>query len=326
MPTENGISRRTVLKGGAIAATLGASLVSFNQLFGYTRVFGQDGDDAQTILNLAATAETLACTHYYNVLTDSNIALTPAETNILKSAIDAELHHLEYLNANGAVALATEFYFPDNIYTDRAQFSEITEQAEAAFVAAYLAAVRRIAQLGNSLLAASAAQIAVVEQAHLALIRQIGGRNPNHVSLGQALIYDVSEATPILQPFLEGGEGRSGPRKFPSAEAIQDLIGDVGVLPIKPFTDPTLNQASNVTGSGDCAVAPGGNYNVNIRSGAGISFEIVGKLKPGESMAVTGQLGDNDGFTWYLIKGGGFVRSDVVAGTGNCAALPQMPN
>jgi hypothetical protein len=321
MPSSNSISRRTLLKGGAVVAAFGASMVSFNQLFGYKQVFGQDGDDAQTILNLAATAETLACTHYYNVLTDSSIALTPPEINILKSAIDAELQHLLYLNAKGATTLATEFYFPQFVYTDRAQFSEITEQAETAFVAAYLAAVRRISQLGDPLLAASAAQIAVVEQAHLALIRQIGGRAPNHVSLGQALIYDVSEAGPILQPFLEGGEGRIGPRKFPTAEAIQELIGDVGVLPIKPFTD-IGDTANSANATGDCTVSPRGNFNVNIRSGAGITFDIVGKLRIGDARVVTGQLLDNDGFTWYLIKGGGFVRSDVVSSTGNCAALP----
>ena len=323
MPSSNSISRRTLLKGGAAAAAFGASMVSFSQLFGYKQVFGQDGDDATTILNLAATAETLACTHYYNVLTDSSIALTPAETNILKSAIDAELQHLLYLNANGAKTLATEFYFPNNIYTDRAQFSEITEQAEAAFVAAYLAAVRRISQLGNPLLAASAAQIAVVEQAHLALIRQIGGRKPNHVSLGQALIYEVSEAAPILQPFLEGGEGRSGPRQFPTAEAIQELIGDVGVLPVKPMTDTSASE-SIANASGECTVSPRGSFNVNIRSGAGITFDIAGKLRPGQALPVTSQLADNDGFTWYLIKGGGFVRSDVVSSNGNCAALPPV--
>jgi hypothetical protein len=324
MPTANGFSRRTLIKGGAVAATFGASLMSFEQLFGYKRVFGQSGDDAQTILNLAATAETLACTHYYNVLTDSTIALTPAEINILKSAIDAELQHLLYLNANGAQSLATEFYFPPNIYTDRAQFSEITEQAETAFVAAYLAAVRRISQLGDPLLAAAAAQIAVVEQAHLALIRQIGGRNPNHVSLGQALIYDVSEAAPILQPFLEGGEGRTGPSKFPSAEAIQELIGDVGVLPIKPYTDPTLNAGGTASGTGDCAVSPRGNFNVNIRGGAGITFDIIGKLAIAQTQIAVAQAPDNDGFTWYQLKDGGFVRSDVVAGAGNCAGLPPV--
>ncbi|MBX3065623.1 MAG: SH3 domain-containing protein [Anaerolineae bacterium] len=320
------MSRRDLLKGGATAAVItGAALVGFDTLFGYRQVFGQDaGDDAMTIFNLAATAETLACTHYYNVLTDSSIALTPAEINYLKSAIDAELQHLEFLNANGGRTLATEFYFPQNVYTDREQFSQITERAEAAFVAAYLAAVRRISELGNPLVAAAAAQIVAVEQVHLALIRQIGGRVPNHVALAQALIYNVSDATPILQPFLEGGANFSGPKSFPTADMIREVIGDVGVLPVKPFTDPTLFGEAGAAATGDCTVTSGGDYNVNIRDGASINANIIDKLKPGATLMVTGQAGDADGFTWYQVESRGFVRSDVVAATGGCAAAPAV--
>lgn len=236
---NSNLSRRSLLKSGALLS--GGAVATFSGLFGYSRVFGQaDGDDPQTILNLAATAETLACTHYYNVLTDSNIALTPAEVLILKAALDTELQHLEFLNANGADALASEFYFPLNVYTDRNQFSEITEQAETAFVGAYLAATRRIAELGNSLLAATTAQVAVTEQVHLALIRQIGGRVPNHVSLGQALFYNTSDVVPVLQGFLEGGDEFEGPSQFPGSAQIRDVVGGDGVESIKPFVDPTL--------------------------------------------------------------------------------------
>jgi hypothetical protein len=233
--TRPSVSRRNFLRGAAIAAGA-ASAASFSQLFGYRRVFAQtDGDDVKTILDLAATAETLACTHYYSVLTDSTIALIPAEVAYLKSALDTEFQHLEFLRVSGANPLAQEFYFPRNVYQDRDQFSQITEQAETAFVAAYLASVRRIAEVGNSLLAATAAQIAVTEQVHLALIRQIGGRIPNHVSLGQALFYNTSDAKPVLQPFLEGGESFQGPRKFPGGQAIKDVVGKDGVESISAF-------------------------------------------------------------------------------------------
>jgi hypothetical protein len=319
------LSRRTLLKGGVVALGAEMTLVGFDELFGYRRVFGQsDGDDPATILNLAATAETLAVTHYYNVLTASTIPLTPAEQNYFKSALDAELKHLEYLNANGGKALAAEFYFPNNVYDDRQQFSEITETAERVFVAAYLAAVRRVAELGNSLLAAAAAQIAVTEQVHLALIRQIGGRIPNHVSLGQALLYNTSEAGPVFQPFLEAGEGRKGPGKFPGADAVRDVIGDVGVLLVKPFTDQDLLKAVQPSAAGECRAATAGRTRVNIRSDAGIDFAIVGKLMPGQLLPVNGQRADKDGFVWYQLTQGGFVRSDVVSTTGNCTSLTRI--
>ncbi|MBC7814461.1 MAG: hypothetical protein H7175_25115, partial [Burkholderiales bacterium] len=85
--------------------------------------------------------------------------------------------------------------------------------------------------------AATTAQIAVTEQVHLALIRQIGGKLPNNVSLGQALFYNPSDALPVLQPFLEGGEGFAGPRPFPGAEAIVAQVGAGGVEDVTPFTE-----------------------------------------------------------------------------------------
>jgi hypothetical protein len=321
----SGLSRRSFLTRSAVVA--GASAVGFSQLFGYTRLFAQsDGDDAATILNLAATAETLACTHYYNVLTDSNIALTPSEIAMLKSALDTERQHLEYLNANGGTAMASDFFFPVNVYTDRNQFSDITEQAEMAFVAAYLASVRRIAELGNPLMAATAAQVAATEQVHLALIRQIGGRVPNHVSLGQALFFNTSDAVPVLQGFLSGGDGfMDTTRPFPGVDAINDLVRDDGVMAVKPFTDPTLFATGDMaTGTGACMVMPAGGFNVNIRSGAGTNFDIIGTLGPNQSIGVDGQTTDPNGFTWWRTVNGGFIRSDAVTETGDCASLPTV--
>lgn len=311
------ISRRDLLTGGSFG---------FDTAFGYENLFGQKaGDDAGLILNLAATAETLATTHYYNVLTDSTIQLTPAERTYLKSALDAELQHLVFLNANGGKTLATEFYFPKNVYTDRKQFSELTEMAESIFVAAYLSAVRRITELGNPLLAATAAQVAAVEQVHLALIRQIGGRLANHVSLGQALLFNTSDAVPTLQTLLQKGPDTIGTKKFPGATAINDLIGDVGVSPVKPFTDPTLFGKTTPSAiTGDCSVSPLSGVNVNIREGAGLNAKIIGVLKVGETQAAKGKRTDKDGFTWFQLTKGGFVRSDVVKSNGNCPALPNI--
>lgn len=243
------LSRRNFLKTSAIVGGVAATGASFAQLFGYKEVFAQGaGDDIQTILNLAATAETLACTHYNNVLTDSNIALVPAEVQFLKSALDTERQHLDFLLANGAKQLATEFYFPLNVYTDRNQFSAITETAEQAFVGAYLAAVRRISELGNSLLAGTAAQVAVTEQVHLALIRQIGGRVPNHVSLGQAVFFNTSDALPVLQGFLEGGDGFvTTTSKFPGNEVIATTVGSDGVESVLPMVDPNAFSGAMAT-------------------------------------------------------------------------------
>lgn len=233
----NKLTRRDFLKKTAIAGS--ASALSFSGLFGYSQVFAQeDGDSLETIINLAATAETLACTHYYAALTDGTIALTPDERAILTAALDTEYQHLQFLNANGAVALTEEFYFPVGVYVDRENFSEITEVAETAFVGAYLAANRRVAELGNPLLAATIAQVACTEEVHLALIRQIGGRLPNHVSLAQANVFNTSDVVPVLQGFLEGGDGMDEtPRPYPGADTIVSFVDDMGVMPVEPFVN-----------------------------------------------------------------------------------------
>ncbi len=324
----SGITRRTLLKGTLAGS---ASLLSFNQLFNFNRVFGQSTgeEDAQTILNLAATAELYATTHYYTVLTRSNIALNPDEVNMLMGFLDAELQHLEFLYGNSAAPVVTEFYVPTNIYSDRDQFSLITEQLETAFVAAYLAATRQLSVLGESLLAATSAQVAVIEQEHLALVRGIGGRRPNNVALGRALFYNVSEAVPALQPFFEGGEGYEGPITYPGADAIRELIRDAGVMPTPPFTDTAAfgeAAAAEAQTSGACTVTSGGSYNCNLRSGPGLEFAVVDRLVPGAELPINGQAIDNDSFVWWrAATGDRWVRSDIVTVVaGECGGLPQV--
>ena len=333
--SNNGISRRDLLKGGIIAGgAIGAA--SFADLFGYNDVFAQsDGnDDIATIVSLAATAETFACTHYYQVLTDSTIALTPIEISSLKGFLDAELQHLEFLNANGGETLVSEFYAPENVFNDREQFSMITETAEFAFIGAYLAAVRRISELGNPLLATVAAQVAAVEQEHLSLVRQIGGRRPNNQSLARAAFFNTSDVVPVLQPFLEGAENFVGPIAFPGADAIRDIIRDEGVIPVTPATASSafsgLGNTEAIEGEGDsamaesCTVTPRGSFNVNIRANATINSDVQSLLAFNESVDVDAQTIGPDGFTWWRVASGGWVRSDVVSTMGECGTLQSV--
>jgi hypothetical protein len=234
------VSRRELFKTGAAAL----SVVSFSSLFG--RALAQDeGDDVQTILNLAATAETLACTLYYAVLTTGEIPFTEVDVFYLTGALDAELQHLEYLNANGGEALTEEFYFPQDVFTDLSVFVPTAEALETAFVAAYLAATRRAAELGDPLLAMTAAQVAAIEAQHLALARVMGELQPaNNVSLAQALFFNVSDAVPALLPFIEGGDDLVGPEPYLGAEEMRNLLGESAITSILPATDPDAFEAA----------------------------------------------------------------------------------
>lgn len=234
-------SRRQILKGGLV----GASLAGLSPFLTYSRLSAQEeGDSLENVLNVAATAEMLACTHYYTALTDSGIQLIPSERKSLLAILDSEYAHLRLLTEKGAESISTRFYTPRNVYNDRTTFAAITEQAETAFIATYLAANRRIAELGDPLLAATIAQIATSESVHLALIRQLGGLLPNNVSMGEALYYTPSEVLPVLRPFLVGGQGFASARPYPGDEAIQSLVGSEGVQVVPPFTDLTTSGSN----------------------------------------------------------------------------------
>src|SRR5579859_4531379 len=190
-------ARRAFLKQSAWLA--GATALGWSGVFGLSRVSAAGGDDIPTILNLAATAETFACTHYYQTL-NSKIRFTEPQLAYIKAALEEEFIHLQYLNANGGKTLTDKFYFPVGALNSRVSFGTVSAVAETIFVGAYLAATRRFAELGQPLLAATAAQVAVIEGQHLALVRETALLLPNNIPLGEPLYNNVSEAVPSLQP------------------------------------------------------------------------------------------------------------------------------
>lgn len=317
----NHLPRRQLLKGMLLGS---ASLMGFNRLFGYSQLAAQNlEDDAQTILNLAATAETLACTHYYSVLTESDVPLTPDEVDMFKGVLDAEWQHLDYLNANGGQSLASEFYFPPEIYTDRDQFSALTELIESTFVAAYLAATHGLAERGEPLLATTMAQVAAIEQEHLAIARTIAGRRLNALGFARALFYNMSEAGPALQPFLQKGQNNWVARPFPTASDIQAQVGDAGVVAVTTFVNPTTLPGYEAVAT--CTITPEGSFKANLRSGPSLGFPIVRQLEPEETLVVNGQAVDADGFVWLKSADGDeWARADKVRFIGECGTLPTV--
>lgn len=198
------MSRRALLKGGALLGS--GALLGFNQVFGFGRVLGQEmaDDDLQTIINLAATAELFATTHYLAAI-NGELGLAEAQLNYMKAGFLAEQDHLDLLVSLGAKPVVTEFYVPEKLFSDQALFSAVTEVAETAFVGAYLAATRIFSKSADTTaFAVTTAQIAAVEAEHRALVRQIGGRLANNISYAQFTLNNVSDAVPVLQPFLDG--------------------------------------------------------------------------------------------------------------------------
>ncbi len=242
--TQN-LSRRSLLKGSAV---LGAgAMLGFDQVFGFSRVLGQimKDDDLQTIINLAATAELFATTHYLAAI-NGKLGLADKQLDYLKGGFLAEQDHLELLLSLGAKPVVTEFFVPETLFSQQKFFAAITELAETTFVSAYLAATRIFSQSAEtSKFAVTTAQIACVEAEHRALIRLIGDNLGNNISYAQYTLHNVSDAVPVLQPFLDGNPADDslgtfiGPVKPPTADDIAKIRGEIGRLKydssVKPF-------------------------------------------------------------------------------------------
>jgi hypothetical protein len=238
----NKISRRDVLKAGA-ALTAVAATTGFTGVFGLRGALAAD-DDPATILNIAATAETFATTHYYRALQE--LTFSEGERAYMLAAMESEFVHLQFLNANGGKALTEEFYFPVGTFANKKMLGTVTAVAETVFVAAYLAATRRFAELGSPLLSMVAAQVAVVEGQHLLFMRGLAGNSPaNNIALGDPLFYSVSDAVPVIGGLLDGKSKVAGldlemsAVKYPGADAIMKALGGKSLLEMpKPATDP----------------------------------------------------------------------------------------
>jgi uncharacterized protein YgiM (DUF1202 family) len=319
----NPVSRRNFIKGGAAFA--GVAAVGFPQLFAYSRVFGQgEGDDPQTMLDLAATAETA-------INSAEALGLTDQEVEWLKSFLDSELKHKQFLEANGATPLALEFFVPENLFTDRQLFIDTSNTAENWFIAAYLAATRRFAELGEPLLAATTAQVSGVEAEHQALIRLMGGLQPSFQTLKEPLFWNTSDVAPLFQPFLEGGDGFVGPAAFPGDDEIAALVAGLEVAAVTPFIqldgEGTINMGSTEMEATEEAVMTGAcmvsGDNANVRSAPDTNAEVTGSLTMDTPVAVIGQTMGADGMTWYQVSNG-WVRSDAITVAGDCTVVPMV--
>jgi CHAT domain-containing protein/Tfp pilus assembly protein PilF len=74
--------------------------------------------------------------------------------------------------------------------------------------------------------------------------------------------------------------------------------------------------------SGACTVSAASD--VNRRSAPGTDYDIVGTLAAGQTGVVDRQAIGEDGFTWWRLEDGGWVRSDVVNEQGDCANVLLM--
>jgi hypothetical protein len=232
---QSHISRRNLLKSGSVLAA--ASVVGFGGMFG-TRAMAQGTPEtAQDVINIAATAELFASTHYLRALDKGTKAkFAEGELSYLKAGLEQEYFHYTFLVSLGAKALTDKFYFPVGTFNDKKTFATVTGIAETVFVGAYLAAIHTFATLGMPENAAIAGQVLGTEAQHLLFMNQLAGVNPpNNLGIMAAPFYEVKDAVPVVSPLLDGKEGALGKMETdavaaPTADAVLKAIGGKSLL------------------------------------------------------------------------------------------------
>jgi hypothetical protein len=176
----------------------------------------------QDIISIAAVAEALATTFYYNGVTRRVGRLLEEDDLVyFKAALAQEKDHLDLLVGAGATPPPRTFYFAEGTFASVEEFTTVLLALEKAFIGAYAAAIERFCELGEGGLAKLASRILGVEAEHRALGRDVAGKRvPNNLCLERAPFTCVSEAADALAPFLSEGPGRNAFR-MPSDAQIE---------------------------------------------------------------------------------------------------------
>ena len=221
---------RTAKLAGATA--LGAAGVNLLQpMAARAATATASSDTVQDILNIACTAEALAITFYHKAL--QNTAQLPnvnsaANRSYFQAALVQESEHFMFLHANGGHTLASQFYFPADMFNKESVFFPTASTLEDYFISAYIAAALDFSGAYSSgittaspTLIGVAVQIAGVESEHRALLNVAANINPpNNRIIESALLQSVSDAVAPLTPFLQGGSGFVGPFNVPNISGI----------------------------------------------------------------------------------------------------------
>ena len=195
-------------------------------------------ESAQSLLDIAATAEALGITFYYAGIQGAVFTRLSRERQwYLQAALDEERNHLNFLRAQGAAAPPTDFRFPAAAFDDLPTFLALLDTLENAFIGAYLVAIQRLTQLGQPLLAQTAAQILGVEAEHRILGRIIAGATPaNDLSLERAAYGCLSEVVAALMPFLQGNDGFTRPASLPTVDQVNTAVDRFGCAAVATAT------------------------------------------------------------------------------------------
>jgi hypothetical protein len=140
-------------------------------------------------------------------------------------------------------------------------------------------------------------------------------------------IVDLSQGTPPFTVSMDNAYNPGQPFTLTLAEGETPLSPDAAVPAntsgdASAGTDTETQSGSDAQADGGCTVSA--SSNINQRSGPGTDFAVSGTLAGGSSASVDGQTTGADGFTWYRLTTGAWVRGDLVTATAGCSGVPQV--
>lgn len=151
----------------------------------------------------------------------------------------------------------------------------------------------------------------------------VNGLNKNVV-----LEVDPEEAGTQVFPMLHYDTNEMGTYEFGSVDGADGPVavdGNVVVAPIN-IVEGMGDMGDDMMGddmmSGCTVSALSGS--VNLRASASTSSDVAGSLSTSDSADVVGQARGSDGFIWWNLARGSWVRSDVVSESGDCDSVATV--
>ena len=140
---------------------------------------------------------------------------------------------------------------------------------------------------------------------------------------------DPADAGTQVFPMLHYDTGELGVYEFGTVDGADGPVAVAGNVIVGPINITEgmgeMDGMGDMSGDsmGDCTVSALSG-SVNLRSGASTSMEIAGTLTGTDEAIVNGQARGSDGFIWWSLARGSWVRSDIVAETGDCESVPTV--
>ncbi|MBZ0293212.1 MAG: hypothetical protein K8L99_11660 [Anaerolineae bacterium] len=151
------------------------------------------------------------------------------------------------------------------------------------------------------------------------------GQAPLHTGVNHHIAVMIGDVTTAqVFPMLHYDTGEAGVYEFGTVEGADSPVAVGGSVIVGPFAlggeMASMDETTRMTDGCSVTSLSG---NVNLRTGPGTNYDIAGTLA-GQAMTVAGQAQGSDGFIWWNLDDGSWVRSDIAAEEGACDSVATV--